>query len=131
MIDIEIANSYFSISVNKKIININDVKYFIHRKGDINLLIDLKNLDDKTSQEVEFLEKELIIIKNYIFLALQTQTKKYFGDYFKRYPNELNYLNIANSVGLKIPETIITPSKVKLNDLIFSKKHSTSLCFCC
>ena len=131
LIDIEIANSYFSISVNKKIINSNDVKYFIYRKGDINLLIDLKNLDDKTSQEVEFREKELIIIKNYIFLALQTQTKKYFGDYFKRYPNELNYLNIANSVGLKIPETIITPSKVKLNDLIFSKKHSTSLCFCC
>lgn len=58
------------------------MKYFIYRKGDINLLIDLKNLDDKTSQEVEFLEKELIIIKNYIFLALQTQTKKYFGDYF-------------------------------------------------
>ncbi|MFO7702174.1 MAG: hypothetical protein R6V37_04170 [Psychroflexus maritimus] len=131
LIDIEIANSYFSISVNKKIINSNDVKYFIYRKGDINLLIDLKNLDNKTSQEVEFLEKELIIIKNYIFLALQTQTKKYFGDYFKRYPNELNYLNIANSVGLKIPETIITPSKVKLSDLIFSKKHSTSLCFCC
>ena len=130
----EINEMNVNFEVNNKQINLKEIKSYWFRKAPLFFIWQSKkNITDDPYFDkniYEHLVKEELRTVDF-FIAKQLSEKVFLGTYTESNANHLNTLNIALKSGLKIPETIITPSKVKLNDLIFSKKHSTSLCFCC
>lgn len=125
---IDINNMMFKLIINNvKEIDSQDVRYFIYRKGFLNLNISIKENLLNPKEFENYLDNEANKLNEIIFYILQKKAKKYFGDFFLRYPNKLFYLLKAFESGLKIPETLICNNKSNLLDFynIHNKKIIT------
>lgn len=115
VLGMDITNETFTLQVNStKTFRSEDIRYFIYRKGDLNLCV--KNLvkDENLLYLKEYFEDELSILKSYIIFILQKKTKKYIGDYFQRSPNKLYFLSLAKELGFSIPKTNVVTKRNEL-----------------
>jgi ATP-GRASP peptide maturase of grasp-with-spasm system len=120
----------FDFSFKDSVISLSDIKSFWYRRGRINInslnvenrILDKDLLKDILSHMYNEEEKTL-----HDFLISQLETKNSLGSYFGANANKLTSLYIAQKVGLKIPNTIISSTKKDLlnfydkNNSIISK----------
>lgn len=125
LIELDINNLKFKLWVNGVILESSKIKYFIYRKGNINLTHEILEENHLNNNYEQYFSEELTVAKDFIVYTLQKVTKKYIGDYFHRSPNKLFYLSIAQSVGLDIPNTYVTSNKKLVEK--FSEQHEHSL----
>jgi ATP-GRASP peptide maturase of grasp-with-spasm system len=119
---VEINQSYFDItlSIDADCFKLNDIETIWFRRGGVRLFCNDISTSLPRSIKVglrNFMQQELFIIRETLYLEFRR--KRCFGNLGNT--NKLEILNIAKSVGLNIPDTLITMDK---SDLIsFQNKH--------
>ncbi len=104
-------------------IDLEKIKSFWYRRGKIDLSKNIKHKiqDDEAVEAVlqKSLKNEMKILEAYFHHTLRK--KKAIGRYDLRGVNKLRTLDAARTVGLKIPDTLVTGDKQKL--VAFFEKH--------
>ncbi len=118
----EISLNIYQLSTQKNIqLNLNDVHTVWYRKGDIRFDDFFKQLFDHKTID-RYVMEELEIVQYYLYYILSTKFN--LATVFNRSMNKLQVNHLAKSVGLQVPENIISTQK---NDLLtFLKNHNNS-----
>ena len=124
--DEKITDLQFSIDSKNKIncivtfgnrkINLSNVSSFWFRKGeiDIDIVIHSNSAATQLLKEInEHLSEECICIKQFLHFLLKN--KKNLGSYYKKGANKLISLYVAQSIGLKTPQTLISSKRDELS----------------
>ncbi len=127
LIYIKLSNNKFNFRLcyklqnNVYVLDLNNITSYWYRRGKLRIYFKKEsNLDNWL---IKYLEHEIKFIYqfiNYIFRKI-----KHIGSYDDNKINKLTTLIIANEVGFKIPETLITQSKEELNKFIQLKESIT------
>ncbi len=134
--EIRLNNNNLSIILKKdKELNLTNYNSYWYRRGNFTLETNRLNGNNKTIWEINKHNSiNIDSIKSYLHSHLNT-IKKSINGYFDNDLNKLTELTVAKSIGIKIPDTIITTSKesalkfVTLHEKIISKtiKHPLNL----
>lgn len=129
--DLDITNAILrddteiGISFKERFFSVDALKSIWYRRGDFAYpkTVDLDIANEIEAKILNHLEKEWQALLDYFFSYLRK--KRYLGIYLKDEPSKLFMLHCAKSVGLLIPDTIVTTSKKEV--LAFAKKFKSGL----
>lgn len=149
LVEFTINNDYVNIVLEyncfgiQKTFSLNQIKSVWYRRGKLNL--NYKYFEDKNKNIQNSINQYLIKEKKSIenFIDSYLQSKKHINSFSDNFTNKLYNLFVASTLGLRIPETIITENKnclsVKLpiyknaitkaitqSELVFNSKQSAS-----
>ncbi len=117
-----------NFKIDGRTLHLNTISAYWYRRGSLNLLT--SQIKDETfpfTFEInKHLKAENLALGQFILRSLER--RNVLGSYFNTDVNKFEVLQKAQSIGLKIPETIVTSSKKEL--LFFLEKHQLIITKC-
>lgn len=110
----EIGNIDFYVKLNDgENFHSNEIRSIWYRQGTIWYQGEFPQSEDQLSKVIGgHIENEWLTLKESIISELEK--KPFIGNYFNRIPNKLKTLQVAASVGWKIPDTLITDNRLSV-----------------
>ncbi len=119
--EVTVSDWNVSIRLNDRVVDLSEVTAYWYRRGFLNLKFPPFGDEFALSSKLNlFLRRESGALQSFVMKALRT--KRCIGDYFRADVNKLDVLTKAETLGLKVPRTIVTSVKRQLMEFI--RKHN-------
>lgn len=118
----DFSKNIFKISINNVEYDLNDFTSVFYRNGGIYFSLDKEEIDNHLA---EFYNSEIESITEFICFYLKINGANVFGNLFTKEVNKLEVLYLAESLGLKIPDTYILSQLKDLEKVDISKEYIT------
>lgn len=115
--EVTVSDWNVSIRLNDRVVDLSEVTAYWYRRGWLNLKFPPFGDDFALSSKLNlFLRRESGALQSFVMKALRR--KRCIGDYFRADINKLDVLTKAETLGLRVPRTIVTSAKRQLIDFI-------------